>query len=56
MSAGVVDKVVLAVKAKTAVDAAVKCDPRSVDYRKARIQYFLTIPGAGGYERAHAAI
>ncbi len=54
MSVGVVDKVVLAVKAKSAVDAAVKCDPRSVDYRKARIQYFLTIPGAGGYERAHA--
>jgi len=54
MGVGVVDKVVLAVKAKSTVDAAVKCDPRSVNYRKARIQYFLTIPGAGGYERAHA--
>ncbi len=54
MSAGVVDKVVLVVEAKRAIDAAIKCDPRSVDYRGARIQYFLTIPGAGGYERAHA--
>jgi tetratricopeptide (TPR) repeat protein len=53
MNAGVIDQVALTVKAKNAVDAAVACEPRSVDYRKARIQFFLSIPGAGGYERAH---
>jgi tetratricopeptide (TPR) repeat protein len=53
MRSGVMDKVALTLKAKKALDDAVACDPRSVDYRKARIQYYLAVPGGGGYQRAH---
>jgi tetratricopeptide (TPR) repeat protein len=53
--ASIFRKPFIATKVKTQLELAVQCDPSSVQYREALIQYYIFAPGilGGSYEKAH---